>query len=1080
METKPSRRRISYPASLTPADVLTRQIAVTLHNANHFNEIKRRLAELEGLRCASLRLSSSLDTQEILQTIADSVRNLAQPKAIQLYTYDQDTGDFYLAALYPPDPSLNRSDRLFRGNGITMQSLRERRPIIIDDATTHPLYGANDDPSVRAWKVCSIAAFPLLRPSAVVGIFTISYDRPVTISGALENQLALFADQAAVALENARLYQMEAQRSELANTLRQLASALNSMMSFEEAATTILQYLSQVVRLDSTCILVREEDDFRILAHLVQAGETWAGPQNYKRGELTSSDWVFDHQEPLLIPDTFLNTTWRHDVGRQGIRSWLGFPIIFQGEALGVLSVDRNDPGPFTSSEIEIVKAFADQAATGLANARLFQQSSLRAQENETLKEFNENLVRSVEAGILLEDANEVIRYVNPRLCELVGRSEAELINQTTAILITPQMQERVRRKAIGRREGKKGRYEAALLHKEGYETPVLVSATPLFEDGVFSGTLTAFTDITQRKRSENTLLALNAAAVAVRQATEPAQVYQMISQEIQKLGFSSLIFSYDAASQTALFEHRAFVRELGTLKPTGKLRNTPIPLKLLPDLQPSLLLGQPQFFAQPASNQSVQIVKMVGLSVAYLQEILSSLKAITAPILRQKQPIGVILALGETLTEEDLPAFQAFANQASAALDNARLLAAERRERQRAETLSKVASILSSTLDVDEMLRQVMEQLRLVLEYDSSALMLSRGDTLVCQIADGLDLEVWTGMTLELSAHPVLNQLTQEMRSLRIGDTSQYDWGICPLGSTPASWLGAPLAAEGRLIGVLSIHKELPDFYTSQDEKVLTAVADLAAVAIHKGLLFQNTLKAYQELRELDRLKDEFVQNVSHELRTPLTFVRGYVEYLLEGYAGDLNSDQRQALEVVLNRGDAVIRLVNDIISFKQTHALQLELRPILLQMLAEACVEGSRAAAEQAAVELIFNAEPDLPLVLGDAQRMEQVFDNLISNALKFSPDGGVINITLRRKDDTVQAEISDTGIGMPADRIDRIWERFYQIDSTTTRRFPGAGIGLAIVKRIIDAHQGRIWVQSELGRGSTFFFTLPVYQV
>lgn len=1066
--------------SLTPVDVLTRQIAITLHKANHFNEIKRRVAELEGLRRASLRLSSSLDTQEILDTIAAGVWELAQPKAIQLYTYDQDTGEFYLGALAPPDPSLNRRDRLFRGNGITMQSLHERRPIIIDDATTHPLYGANDDPLVRAWKVCSIAAFPLLRPSGVVGVFTISYDRPVMISGALENLLALFADQAAAALENARLYQMEARRSELANTLRQLASALNSMMSFEEAAITILQYLSQVVRLESTCILVREGDDFRILAHLVQSGVPWVGPQNYKRGELTSSDWVFDHQKPLMIPDTQLNDTWRHDVGRQGIRSWLGFPIIFQGEPLGVLSVDRNNSGSFTYSEIEIVKAFADQAATGLANARLFQQSSWRAQENETLKEFNENLVRSVEAGILLENANDVIRYVNPRLCELVGRSEAELINQTTAVLITSEMQKWVRRKTIGRREGQKGRYEAALLHKEGHETPVLVSATPLFEDGVFSGTLTAFTDITQRKRSENTLLALNAAAAAVRQATEPAQVYEMISHEIQKLGFSSLIFSYDPKLEAVWFEHRAFVRELGTLTPTGKLRNIPIPLKLLPDLQPTLLTGQTQFFVQPALNASLHIVERVGLSIPQLQEMLSSLKAITAPILCQRQSIGVILVLGETLTEEDLPAFQAFANQASAALDNARLLAAERRERQRAETLSKVASILSSTLDVDETLRQVMAQLRSVVEYDNSALLLSRGDTLVCQIVEGKALQNWAGMTLELTTHPVLSQLTKEMQSIRISDTRAYDWGLCALGSTPASWIGAPLVAEGRLIGVLSIHKEQPDFYTSQDEKVLTAVADLAAVAIHKGLLFQNTLKAYQDLRELDRLKDEFVQNVSHELRTPLTFVRGYVEYLLEGYAGDLNDDQRQALEVVLNRGDAVIRLVNDIISFKQTQAMELELRPILIQMLAESCVEGSRAAAEQAEVELIFNAEPDLPAVRGDAQRLEQVFDNLIGNALKFSPDGGVINITLRRVGDVVQAEISDTGIGMPADRINRIWERFYQIDSTTTRRFPGAGIGLAIVKRIIDSHQGRIWVQSELGRGSTFFFTLPVYQV
>ena len=161
------------------------------------------------------------------------------------------------------------------------------------------------------------------------------------------------------------------------------------------------------------------------------------------------------------------SVSYTHLVGRSGIGSWLGFPICFQNKTFGVLGVDRNQPGPFSDIEIQIVKAFADQAATGLANARLFQAVTQRAQENERLREFNENLIRSVETGILLETAEDTILYVNPRLCEMVGYSASELIGQPAEVMLSPQMSAVVDRNAARRRLGEKGRYEASLLHKD-------------------------------------------------------------------------------------------------------------------------------------------------------------------------------------------------------------------------------------------------------------------------------------------------------------------------------------------------------------------------------------------------------------------------------------------------------------------------------------------------------------------------------------------------------------------------------------------------------------------------------------
>jgi signal transduction histidine kinase len=133
---------------------------------------------------------------------------------------------------------------------------------------------------------------------------------------------------------------------------------------------------------------------------------------------------------------------------------------------------------------------------------------------------------------------------------------------------------------------------------------------------------------------------------------------------------------------------------------------------------------------------------------------------------------------------------------------------------------------------------------------------------------------------------------------------------------------------------------------------------------------------------------------------------------------------------------------------------------------------------AAEQSGIRMRLEIFPDLPAVYGDPKRLGQVFDNLLGNAIKFSPNGGEIAVLIRPIGSAVQVDVRDTGIGIPSDRLDQIWKRFYQIDSASTRRFAGAGLGLTIAKRIIDAHDGQLWVESEPGKGSTFHFTVPVF--
>ena len=217
-------------------------------------------------------------------------------------------------------------------------------------------------------------------------------------------------------------------------------------------------------------------------------------------------------------------------------------------------------------------------------------------------------------------------------------------------------------------------------------------------------------------------------------------------------------------------------------------------------------------------------------------------------------------------------------------------------------------------------------------------------------------------------------------------------------------------------------------------------------------------------------------MQNISHELRTPLTFIRSYVDLMLEGILGPINDEQRESLEVVANRTEGIIRLVGDIISLKRAEMANLELTTISLAEIARLSVRGAEVTADEAGLKMVLDIPDGLPLVQADPQRVYQVFDNLLGNAIKFSEKGGAITVRLRCTDGFVRADVIDQGIGIPAGHVARIWERFYQVDGTSTRRFGGAGLGLAIVKRIIEAHGGTVGVESSEGKGSDFFFTLP----
>jgi PAS domain S-box-containing protein len=249
--------------------------------------------------------------------------------------------------------------------------------------------------------------------------------------------------------------------------------------------------------------------------------------------------------------------------------------------------------------------------------------------------------------------------------------------------------------------------------------------------------------------------------------------------------------------------------------------------------------------------------------------------------------------------------------------------------------------------------------------------------------------------------------------------------------------------------------------------------VARADAEAAQRALAEQN-----ERLRELDRLKDEFISLVSHELRTPLTSIRGYLELLLDGGGGGLSDDQARFLAVVDRNSKRLMHLVGDLLFLAQVEAgkLTLELGEVDLDHLVAECVEAAKPLADEKGIELSALIEPT-PAMVGDRGRLGQVLDNLVSNALKFTSEGGSVAIRMSAQEGEALVEVEDNGIGIAQEDQDQLFERFFRSSEATERAIPGTGLGLTIAKAIIERHGGAIEVESAPGEGTTMRVRLPV---
>jgi signal transduction histidine kinase/HAMP domain-containing protein len=480
---------------------------------------------------------------------------------------------------------------------------------------------------------------------------------------------------------------------------------------------------------------------------------------------------------------------------------------------------------------------------------------------------------------------------------------------------------------------------------------------------------------------------------------------------------------------------------------------------------------------------------------------------ALAAPIKVRDQVIGV-LDLQETdgtrqWTDDDVALVRAIGDQVGQALETARLFEETSRRAEQMATLNRIGLNLVSGLELERVLQSLYEQCRQVLATDAFyvALTSDGGQQVEFPFSTGLGspihvepLDMARGSAeYRFRAGGLAARVIRSGQLLHVPDTQavpeqavhEGESGSLPQGLWGGDWpnrsyLGVPLTARGQVIGALSIESREPRAYGEEDVELLATIATQASIAIENARAYERLMETADELRELDRLKMQFLANMSHELRTPLNSIIGFARVILKGIDGPLTELQATDLTSIYNSGQHLLGLINSILDMSKIEAGKMDLafEEVDLTAVINGAMSVANALVKDRPIQLLSVVPDDLPAVWADEQRVRQVLLNLLSNAAKFTEEGQIA-LQAKAGPDLVTISVSDTGIGIDPKAQKRIFVAFQQVDGSTTRRVEGTGLGLAISRNFVELHGGKIWVESQVGKGSTFYFTLPIYR-
>jgi len=687
-------------------------------------------------------------------------------------------------------------------------------------------------------------------------------------------------------------------------------------------------------------------------------------------------------------------------------------------------------------------------------------------------------------------DRDERFRFSNQAFATRYGLALRDIVGRRLAEVIGTERTETLQPHLRAALAGHSSTFEMSDTADDGDARQLQVSYAPDAPDGQVHGVIAVVSDLTEARRVESERGRLLDLEQRRRHEAEAiADLGRLLTQRLELdavahriAELSRILLGGIAATAYRLEESGALVAlavsgDMGELKAGGVVppgagvaglavaRGVPVTtVNVLEDPQVSL----------PADTRR-------WIELAPYRAVLAVPFSATGRVIGA---FAMVDRLGRVFGPDDVRLAQAFADHATVALENARLYEEASGRRREAEMLADLAQAINGSLDLDTVLGRIAVAAKELCGADLARIALwdaGRGG-MVYRYTVGTRAPGHEEVLL-VASKGLAGEVQATGRPARTDDViadprlhPDYAGMIREEGSVAV--VVAPIRMGARVEGLIYCDNRAPRSFTERDEEVLLRLGDHAAIALRNAGLYQQAERARQDAENANRAKDDFLAVLSHELRTPLTSMLGWLRLLRTGQLTPERSGQ--ALEVVERNTRIQAQLINDLLDVSRIIAgkLQLDCYEVELAPIVEEAVESSRSDAEAKGVRLDVAQEGGGAAVLGDPLRLGQIVSNLVTNAVKFTPGGGLVRVRLTREGAEAVLTVRDTGIGIEPSVVPQIFDRFRQADSTITRRHGGLGLGLAIVRHLSELHGGVVSVSSPgPGQGATFSVRLPV---
>lgn len=411
-----------------------------------------------------------------------------------------------------------------------------------------------------------------------------------------------------------------------------------------------------------------------------------------------------------------------------------------------------------------------------------------------------------------------------------------------------------------------------------------------------------------------------------------------------------------------------------------------------------------------------------------------------------------------------------------------------EERVNERVRDLSLASNVsrqITTQLDSVKLLADVAESTASAFNLDHVSIFLYDETTKSLRLRQGVGSVggqmVALGKYFDLDNPGLVPEAARTRRAILSNDVAQDARHVAnPLLPNTQSELALPMIYRSNLLGVLDLQSQAINRFRDEDVRIMTTLAEQIAIALRNAALFTEVQGAREEAERANNVKSAFLASMSHELRTPLNAVINFTKYVAKGSAGPVNSEQRDTLFEVIESAKHLLNLINDVLDMSKIEAGSLRLfieQNVDLQPIIESAAATGRALLHDKPVQLSTEVAPDLPRMTADRQRVMQILLNVISNACKFTDEGRIVLRAFQTEDEVIIA-VEDTGLGIAAEDQSAVFEPFKQTD-TGLRKGGGTGLGMPISRSLVEAHGGRLWLDSTPGKGSTFYVALPIHQ-